>query len=111
MPRPQVYHDIPTCDCGNEKNVVEHYGERHVYCPDCNEPFPDLEIPESDKCELCGEQKGGTTHHVSYVYNVTIDVCSQCHNRIHDTTDKYSEYQPRYSRSEAVEAGMIEKSR
>lgn len=100
---------MPMCDgCGEAKSVVEHNGEEYDYCPNCNEPAPTFETPEEELCEACGEQAGWISHHTSYVFNTTIEVCSDCHGVIHSQGEKYSEYEPLYSRKEATERGIFD---
>lgn len=83
------------------------YGEGPIpYCPTCGESPP--ENPDEEKCELCGENRAGASHHVSYLFDITIRVCSECHGRIHDSTEKYEEYQPAMPRKVAIEKGFLD---
>lgn len=39
----------------------------------------------------------GAKHHISYVKNITIDVCSPCHAKIHNSNEeKYKKFRRKY---------------
>jgi ribosome-binding protein aMBF1 (putative translation factor) len=46
-----------------------------------------------DKCELCKQNKKLVKHHVSYLEGKTINVCLDCHSKIHHT-DLFKELKP-----------------
>lgn len=97
----------PPCDaCGVGQSIVVHEGVEHYYCPQCNEPMPTWEPDEY--CTLCEEEAGWIDHHTSYIYNTTILVCRSCHGTIHSKDEKYEEYEPVFSRVEAVRRGIYE---
>jgi hypothetical protein len=56
-----------------------------------------------DECYLC-ERAAGSIHHVSYVPEKVVLVCSSCHQKIHSTSydgsDLYPELTPDMSRGE-----------
>lgn len=98
----------PPCGgCGEPQNINEFDGEEHYWCPRCNEPMPTQDYSDDELCCLCGEEPISASHHISYVYDITIEVCRGCHDRIHDTTAKYDELKPIYKRRVAIEKGFI----
>lgn len=61
---------------------------------------------ESDQCKLCGKATTLESHHTSYSPERTIDICRQCHLRLHDKEEP-KELIPDMSRKEAEEKGYI----
>lgn len=96
----------PDCDrCGKSMHQVMYGDEIFTYCSHCKDPFP--ENPNGTKmCEICNEQPYSLTHHISYVFNITIDICTTCHGLIHSSNDHLKEYAPVYNRSVAMEKGI-----
>lgn len=61
-------------------------------------------------CRLCGIEKEAWseshTHHVSYLFDITVTVCRDCHNMIHHEDGFHDELEPVYSRSRAGSLGI-----
>jgi hypothetical protein len=45
-------------------------------------------------CYICRSDVSLVEHHLSYFPEVTVDVCSDCHNIIHDSSDRLSRFEP-----------------
>lgn len=64
-----------------------------------------VEGSSSQMCELCGEQKPRiVTHHTSYIPEETMDVCQNCHSKIHQG-DEYEHLRPDETRKQAEDRG------
>lgn len=62
---------------------------------------------KGEVCRLCREQvEKLETHHCSYLYDITIRVCPDCHQRIHHEDNYYDGFVPAITRSHAEEIGI-----
>lgn len=60
------------------------------------------------KCEICGKTRSKmVTHHVSYKPEEVMEICSDCHLKIHQEPVEYSHLMPDISRKEAKKNGWI----
>lgn len=60
------------------------------------------------RCEKCGETRSKmVTHHVSYKPEEVMEICSECHLKIHQKPSEYSHLMPDFSRKEAKNKDWI----
>lgn len=61
----------------------------------------------SSVCRLCeGEFEALEYHHVSYVFDTGLDLCEECHYRVHNEDGYYNHLEPEITRSMAREWGL-----
>ena len=59
-------------------------------------------------CEKCGKIKSQmVTHHISYKPEEVMEVCPECHSKIHNKDGEYTHLTPDVSRKEAEKRGWI----
>ena len=58
----------------------------------------------SNVCRLCdNESERLEFHHASYIYDIGLSVCKDCHNRIHHEDGFHDHLEPEITRSTAQE--------
>lgn len=57
-------------------------------------------------CRLCQNEAELETHHCSYLYDITIEVCPECHGKIHQENGFHDELKPEITRKRAKELGI-----
>lgn len=61
-----------------------------------------------DCCHICYRERDKLQdHHISYDPEVTIQVCLECHKKIHHEDGFHDELLPEMTREEAVEQGIV----
>lgn len=83
-------------DCG--KKMVQFHEENMSYwgCPDCDDPEKVKKI-----CRGCWHKEHCVLHHISYIPEVTVPMCSECHTKLHQENPFLSHLDPDMTRREA----------
>ena len=95
-----------------------------IYCSECGGEYEELDAEENvwgcpkhddlsqyeKRCRGCWKIKDCLLHHVSYIPEVAVPMCNECHVELHKDTPFLSHLQPDMSRREAEEKvdGMLQ---
>lgn len=61
-----------------------------------------------DLCHICyREREKLQDHHISYDPEITIQVCLECHNRIHNEDGFHDDLKPEMTREEAIAEDIV----